>query len=226
MIVLQIEEIFAGLATENAVPSSASSPSRHLYSSSHSQPLTRSQPLSPHLQQQQEEAMAELHAALSTVVKPSSSSAQRLTVAENSELHNKKQRLLLNNQQQQSQSRLQHAQIPEQAAATHLQPSALTMQQQQEQALAELHALMQTQHVSPSIINASSSSLFSGASVSRNPQPRSSSDGASVPTIEPSYRAHGAASPRQLQRAPPASSGDDSDPEFSQFLNEFDNSNS
>jgi leucyl aminopeptidase len=227
MIVLQIEEIFAGLATNNAVPSSASSSPRHSNSSSHLQPLTRSQPLSPHLQQQQEEAMAELHAALSTVLKPSSSSAQRLTVAaENSEQHDKKQQLLRNHQQQQSQSRLQHPQNPEEATATHVQPTALTIQQQQEQALAELQALMQSQHVSSSVINTSSSSLFSGASVSHNPQPRSSSDAALVSTPESSHRAHDPASPRQLQRAPPAPSDDDSDPEFSQFLNEFDNLNS
>ena len=225
MIVLQIEEIFAGLATKNAVPSSASSPSRHSNSSSHSQPLTRSQPISPRLQRQQEEAMAELHAALSTALKPSSVSAQRLTVAENWEQHNKQQ-LQHNDQQQQLQSRQQHPQNPEEATATHVQPSALTIQQQQEQALAELQALMQTQQVSSSIINASSSSFFSGASVSRNPQPRSSSDAASVSTTKSSHRVHDPASPRQLQRAPPASSDDDSDPEFSQFLNEFDNSKS
>jgi hypothetical protein len=216
VIFWQIEELLSGSAAKNAVRSTASSQSGHSNLLSYFQPLTSAPPLSPLLQQQQEEVMAELQAALSTALKPTILSPQRLTVSENSEQHNR--------QQQQTQSHQQRLQIPQEAIATHVQPSALTIQQQQEQALAELQAvLMQTQQgSSSSILNASSSSSFSAASVSRNLQPKSSSDAALFPTTESSHRA----SPLQLQRAPPAPSDDDSDPEFSQFLNEFDNSNS
>jgi hypothetical protein len=118
---------------------------------------------------------------------------------------------LADQNQNQPEDRQRFQSTTKQPTVSHVQSSALTLQQQQQQALVELQA----------VLTLSPHKLTSSAAVSTAPplspqQPPAATDAPRRLAPE--------AADVHLQRAPPAAprDDDDSDTEFTQFLSEFD----
>jgi hypothetical protein len=152
--------------------------------------------------------MAELHLALQMASMTTGSSMHHSVAVTGSQLHPL-------NQQEQTKD---HSEILDPAA---IPPSAPTLEQQQQQALAELEAVLRQ----PQLLSASSSDVLrSPFPLNDSPHISSRSAGSMIPPGSSNASVQAVqCDPLHLLRAPGAtSSGDDSDPEFTEFLNKLD----